>query len=71
MTIGEIGKKLRRARKAADLSQGEVAAKLGLTTEGYGHMERGTRSIGLEYLLRLPAILGVRIKKAGLVDRLV
>jgi integrase len=38
---GEIGKKLRRARKAADLSQGEVAARLGLTTEGYGHMERG------------------------------
>lgn len=38
-----------------------MSKELDLTVTGYGHLERGTRVIGLEHLLRLPAILGCRI----------
>lgn len=59
--INDVARKLRRLRKQAGLSQADVAKELDLTVTGYGHLERGTRVIGLEHLLRLPAILGVRI----------
>lgn len=57
----EISKNLRKARERAGLSQAEVAEKLELTSQGYGYYENGNRVIGLEYLLSLPAILGVPI----------
>lgn len=59
--IKDMARKLRKARKNAGLSQADVAKQLDLSTEGYGHMERGTRSIGMEYFLLLPSILGVKI----------
>lgn len=59
--IKEMARKLRKARKDAGLSQADVAHQLGLSAEGYGHMERGTRAIGMEYFLQLSSILGCRI----------
>ena len=41
--------------------QADIAKELDLSIEGVSSMERGSRLIGLEYLLRLPAILGCKI----------
>lgn len=57
----EIGQKIRRIRKAANMVQADIAKQLDLSIEGISSMERGDRLVGLEYLLRLPAILGCRI----------
>ena len=57
----EIGQKIRRARKDREMVQADIAKELGLSIEGVSSMERGSRLIGLEHILRLPAILGCRI----------
>ncbi len=59
--LKDIGRRMRAARERAGLSQADVAKNLGLTTEGYGHFERGNRVIGFEYFLQLPAILRVPV----------
>lgn len=56
-----VGKRIRDARKNADLTLEEVADKLGITPSAFGHIERGRNMIALEHLVRLPAILGCRI----------
>lgn len=53
-----IAERVRAARKQAGLSQGEVAAQLGLTDAGYGHYERGRQSFSVEMLTRLAHVLG-------------
>ena len=57
----EIGEKLKRYREATGLSQQDIADRLLLTKVAYGNMERGTSLASIEHLVRLPAILGVRI----------
>jgi len=57
----ELGHKLRKHREATGLSQQDVADKLRLTKVAYGNLERGTSLISLEHLVRLPAILNVKI----------
>ncbi len=58
MTENEaICKRVRTARKAAGLSQEEVAAQLNLTPAGYGHYERGRQPFSIEMLTRLARVL--------------
>jgi len=57
----EVGRKLRKARLRADLSQQDVADRLKLAKVTYGNMERGTSLASLEHLVKLPSILGCKI----------
>ena len=42
--MSDIATRIRRARKRAGLSQGDVARRSGLSLTGYGDIERGTAS---------------------------
>jgi transcriptional regulator with XRE-family HTH domain len=57
----EMGQKLKRIREAVDLSQQDVADKLGLSKVAYGDFERGRTAISPEYLIRLSQILNVPV----------
>lgn len=59
--IREVMKKVKDARKRAGLTQAEVAKALNCSQQAYNGYEIGSRTIGLADLLRLPAILGVKI----------
>lgn len=48
-----MGRRLRTARKAQMLTQGETAARSGISLSFYGHIERGTRLLSVETLARL------------------
>jgi transcriptional regulator with XRE-family HTH domain len=52
-----IGEKLRTARKETGLTQRELADRVGISTEGYGHYERSIRTPSIEMLLRISEIL--------------
>ena len=57
LDLKQLGNRLRVAREACGLSQGDVASALGLSQSAYSHFERGTRVLGLEYLDALSEIL--------------
>jgi transcriptional regulator with XRE-family HTH domain len=49
--------KLKEARESADLSQDEVAKKLGLSQGAYSDFERGKTRLDVNYLVQLSTIL--------------
>lgn len=53
-----IGRRLKQARKECDLTQDEVAERLGLSSVGYGSFERGANLIALNHLIEVSRILG-------------
>jgi len=57
-----ISKKLVDFRKANDLTQRQVAKKLGLTHSGYSKYERGEREPGLEVLVQLAEMYKIPIQ---------
>jgi len=52
---------LQAFRKAAGLSQSEVALRLGVSQQTYSAMERNADKVGAARLLKLLAILGVEL----------
>jgi transcriptional regulator with XRE-family HTH domain len=54
--VSYIGKKFKKAREECNLTQQEVADRLGIGKEGYGHYERNIRTPSIETLLRLSEI---------------
>lgn len=48
-----LGREVRRLRKAADLSQEDLAGLSGLHVNYVGGVERGERNVGVKALLRL------------------
>lgn len=58
-----LGARLRSLRESAHLTQIELAAKLGLNNESIGHIERGTRAIGLPLLLAYLDAVGAKRPK--------
>lgn len=48
-----IGGHIRAAREALDMTQEEVAERVGLSLVHYGNIERGARSISLDNLCKL------------------
>lgn len=54
-----VGRMARQVRAKTDLTQREVAERMGLATEVYGRMERGQMLPSLPTLLRLCGALGV------------
>ena len=55
----DIGKKIQKARKAADLSQAALAEACGISDSFLGHIERGTRKMSLETLVTLCKVLNL------------
>lgn len=60
-TDDEIARRVVKARKAAQVSQEQVADALGLTRSAYGHYERGRSPWTAEMLFQLERILGVSV----------
>ncbi|QWU14386.1 Helix-turn-helix [Paenibacillus sophorae] len=50
--------RLKWARENLDLSQKDIAEKIGMSPQGYGKIENGQREPNLETLAKLPSILG-------------
>lgn len=58
----ELGKKIKRARKATDYSQEELADKVRISRTHMGHIEQGRRTPSLEVLEKIARALKVSIK---------
>jgi HTH-type transcriptional regulator/antitoxin HipB len=56
-----IGARLRDARTAAQLTQQDVADRIGVTQSQYNHYESGRTLISIDQLLRLEEIFGQSI----------
>ena len=53
--------RIRRARKAAGMTQADLAEKLGISTSFLGHIERGTRKASLDTLVKMANEMGVSL----------
>jgi transcriptional regulator with XRE-family HTH domain len=58
-TISVVGRRIRMARELKRMSQADLAAALGRTPTSISYWESGTRSPGLEDIVRLAEVLGV------------
>jgi transcriptional regulator with XRE-family HTH domain len=56
-TAAWVGRRIRGAREAADLSQGALAAKVGKNQATISHWESGKRSPGLDELVQVAEVL--------------
>ena len=54
--LAAFGRRLRVARKALDLQQGEVADLLGISTEAYRSYENGWARMPIDLAAKLPGI---------------
>lgn len=62
MTLSELGQKLRDARKARHLSQGELASSLGMSRATISAIENGTvGEIGVRKLMALATAVGLEL----------
>lgn len=57
--LGEFGRRIRRTRQEAGLSQEELAHRAGLHRTYIGSVERGERNIGLLNIAMLATVLQV------------
>jgi transcriptional regulator with XRE-family HTH domain len=55
----QVGEKIRTLRRAAGLTQDELAAQAEISGKHLGEIERGNDNVSLEYLERLAIALGV------------
>lgn len=61
MSATEIGRRLKKARLDAGLTQKEVAERLGITYQAISNYERGTNRVDTDTLSRLCQIYGIQI----------
>jgi len=59
INLDKIGNSLRKIRELKGLKQETVAKKLGLTTNGYGKIERGESTLNLDRLNQIADVFGV------------
>lgn len=60
--LGEVASELRSARRAAGLTQSDVAAALGISLATVWRHEQGVRGAHLQVLARHAAVVGLRAK---------
>ena len=60
MNIGKIGKNLKKARLKKELTQVEVAQKVGIHPNYYAKIERGEIHPALDTLEKIFKVLGVK-----------
>ena len=68
MDYYEIGQRIRKFRKAHQLSQEDLAEKIGISTTHMSHIETGNTKLSLPVLVAIAAALAVRTDDL-LVDR--
>lgn len=61
MSVTEIGRRLKKARLDAGLTQKEVANSLGITYQAVSNYERGTNRVDTDTLTKLCRIYGIQI----------
>lgn len=61
MSANEIGRRLKKARLDAELTQKEVAIKLGITYQAISNYERGINRVDTDTLSRLCSLYGIEI----------
>lgn len=54
-----MGRRIKKARKAKNLTQEQLAEMCDLSTAHIGHVERGTRALSLETLVKISLVLDV------------
>jgi len=59
INLDKIGNSLRKIRELKGFKQETVAKKLGLTTNGYGKIERGESTLNLDRLNQIAEVFGV------------
>ena len=59
MDYVQLGKRVRIRRKVLEMTQEELAEKIGVCTSFVGHIERGTRKLSVETLYDLCKALDV------------
>lgn len=60
MDYYEIGQRIRKFRKARDISQEELAEKIGISTTHMSHIETGNTKLSLPVFVSLAVALEVR-----------
>ena len=61
MDYVDIGRRIRIQRRQLNLTQGQLAQKIGVSPSFIGHLERGTRQASLETLVALANELDVSV----------
>ena len=61
MDYVDIGRRIRIQRRQLNLTQGELAKLIGVSSYFIGHLERGTRQASLETLVALANVLDVSV----------
>lgn len=64
-----FGRRIRAVRKAAKLTQEEVAEKVGIAPNFLGYVERGTKRPSLEVVFALAKALDVSVEQFFRLDR--
>lgn len=59
MDYVQLGKRVRFIRRCQDITQEQLAEKMGVSTSFVGHIERGTRVLSVETLYKLCTALGI------------
>lgn len=59
MDYTDIGRRIRIQRRYLNMTQGELAKRIGVSASYIGHLERGTRQASLETLVMLANELDV------------
>jgi transcriptional regulator with XRE-family HTH domain len=57
--VGHFGARVRTLREQAGLSQEKLAEKVGVHASAIGHVENGTRELGIGKVWKLALALGV------------
>ena len=59
LNYAAMGRRIKKARKDKKLTQEQLAEICGLSTAHIGHVERGTRALSLETLVKISLVLDV------------
>lgn len=58
-----LGKRIRKIRRATELTQAELAEKARVSTTHIGLVETGKRRVSLQTLQRIASALGIKVKE--------
>jgi transcriptional regulator with XRE-family HTH domain len=58
----QLGRSIRKVRKAHGLRQEQLAEKIGTSTPWIGHIETGREAPNLKMLQKIARVLGVKVK---------
>ncbi|MQP68167.1 helix-turn-helix domain-containing protein [Niveispirillum sp. SYP-B3756] len=64
--LAVLGQSLRLARRRRNLTQDEMADRMGVSRPTYSQLERGSATVGLGILLRAMTVLGYPERIGGL-----